>query len=357
MSLTRTRAAVLLSVAVMFGGCAPAETGSQSERRAGTDSASDGVMVVSPTGDDEAEGSFEAPWRTLGAAVARLRPGDRLVVRGGNYEERITDVDIRGGTEAAPIVVEAHPGERPVLAGLLWLVDPDYWTIRGLGITWHPRNRHDEHMVKMIGGTGWALTGNELWGARSFAALLVASGSGSEPAHWQVRGNCIHDTVPTNEVNQDQLIYVNTGLEAGPGVVARNILYGAPNGMGVKLGGPSEDSGGAARVAVVRNTIVDTSQSVLVAWRSTGNRIERNLLYGVGGGYANIRGYQLEGRANVVTRNAGGGATALILNDDDYRGLAVSGENVFPIDPEFESEGCDGFEPGRREVRPYGARS
>lgn len=358
MSLARPTVVALLAVVALLGGCERAGTGPRPEGNGGTFPEAGRVVFVSPAGDDGSAGSFEAPWRTLGVALGRLGPGDRLVVRGGRYEERITDIDIRGGTEAAPIVVEAHPGERPVLAGLLWLRDADHWTIRGLQITWHPTGSPDEHMVKMIGGTGWALTGNELWGARSFAALLVAAGSGGEPAHWRVAGNCIHDTLPTNEVNQDQLIYVNTGLEAGPGVVVRNILYGAPNGMGVKLGGPREDSGGAARVAVIRNTIVDTSQSVLVAWRSTGNRIERNLLYGVGEGYANIRGYQLEGRDNLVARNAGGGASALILNDDgDYRGLAVSGDNLFPIDPDFVSHGCDGFEPGRREVRAYGARS
>jgi len=313
-----------------------------------------GVYVVSPRGDDAARGGVSAPWRTVAYAIGRLRPGDELFLRAGRYVEDVVGVDIAQGTSDAGITVTAWPGESPVLVGLLWLEEPTYWSISGLRITWADGNDSDDHMVKLVGGTDWDFVGNELWGARSYAALLVA-GDGRRPARWRVVGNCIHDTVPTNETNQDQLIYANPGVGAGPGLIAENVLFGAPNGAGVKLGGPDRDSGGASDVLVARNTIVDTAQSVLVSWRSRDNRIEGNLLYGTGEGYGNIRGYELDDDSNEASGNAGGGAERLLMNDEGHGEVVDAGGNVFPVDPELASISCDDHRPANPVARPYGA--
>src|SRR5687768_14299062 len=89
--------------------------------------------AVSPEGDDDAEGSAEDPWRTLEHALAQLRPGDRLVVADGRYEENV-DLHVREGRPEAPIQVVAAAGARPVLVGLLWLEDLSWWDIRGLNV-------------------------------------------------------------------------------------------------------------------------------------------------------------------------------------------------------------------------------
>jgi hypothetical protein len=70
-------------------------------------------LYVSPRGSDDDPGSLDRPWRTIGHAVSRLRPGDTLFLRGGTYLERPT-VEV-SGTAAAPITVQSYPGETAVI--------------------------------------------------------------------------------------------------------------------------------------------------------------------------------------------------------------------------------------------------
>src|SRR5262249_24216021 len=147
------------------------------------------------------------------------------------YDERVTAVALRAGRADAPITVVAAPGERPVLRGLLWLNNASYWTLSGINVTWSAADGPTDHMVKMVDGVGWVYRDAEIWGAHSFAALLVAG----SPSNWAVVDNYIHDTYATNGLNQDHLIYCNCG--SGGGVIERNLLVDSPNGKAVKLGG------------------------------------------------------------------------------------------------------------------------
>ncbi len=70
---------------------------------------------VSPTGDDRAPGTRQAPFRTLAHAAAVVRPGDVCRVRAGTYRETVTLR--RSGTKDSPIRFEAVPGEVVVLSG------------------------------------------------------------------------------------------------------------------------------------------------------------------------------------------------------------------------------------------------
>jgi hypothetical protein len=71
------------------------------------------AYVVSPAGSDVNPGTEARPWRTVSAAVERLRPGDTLLVREGTYFER-PDITV-SGTAAAPITIQSYPGERAVI--------------------------------------------------------------------------------------------------------------------------------------------------------------------------------------------------------------------------------------------------
>ena len=300
---------------------------------------------VSSTGSDDNDGTYAAPWRTIAKGLASLDPGNTLYVRGGTYLEDIRSVHIRPGTAASPVTVTAYPGERPVLQGLLWLHRPSYWTFDGLNVTWNPAtDRSSDHMVKLTNGVGWSFKNAEIWGAQSYAGLLVAGTIQGEPSQWSVTGNCIHDTYPTNHVNQDHLIYANTGTTAGPGLIEHNLLFNAVNGEGVKLGGSEPTSGGAANVTVTHNTIFKTAQNVLVAWASHDNAVYGNLLDGVRPGYANVRGYELVGSGNRVNGNVGVAARTFLLDDPGYLGIADAGDNQMITDPRFDSVGsCQGF--------------
>ena len=310
---------------------------------------------VAPWGNDNNPGSLASPWRSLEEAFVKLQPGDTLFLRGGAYEEEVHARVLQPGTPEQPILVRAYPGERPVLRGLLRLLRPTYWTFDGLNVQWNPQiGNRLEHMVKIGDGVGWTFRNAEVWGARSFAAILVYTTGGEEPRDWRITGCAVHDTKRANKTNQDQLIYVNTGLESGGGQIDHNLLYNATNGSAVKLGGPSADDGGAARVAVEYNTIYNTVQGVLVAWQSWGNIIRRNLIGRQASGYSSVRGYQLTGPDNVVAANGVFATKRAIKNDKGYPGLLDGGGNRNVGDPSFNRKDSTGFRPRKKAAAQYG---
>src|SRR5215212_8647898 len=48
-----------------------------------------GTHFVSTTGSDSNPGTEARPWRTIRQSLTRLKPGQRLYVRGGTYKENI----------------------------------------------------------------------------------------------------------------------------------------------------------------------------------------------------------------------------------------------------------------------------
>jgi hypothetical protein len=321
--------------------------------RAGTPSATTGAgapvaavagttWYVAPSGDDGATGTERTPWRTLGHALAQLTPGDRLYVRGGTYHERITDVALRPGLSGRPILVTAYPHERAVLAGLLWLRSPSYWVFDGLDVTWDDAiGLHDEHMVRIIDGRGWTWTNSEIAGARSFAGMLVAGDKPGEPADWSITNNCIHDTAATNDANEDHNLYIGDMDAAGPGLVERNIIFGAPNGHNIKLGA-GDLSGGPTNVVVRYNTLYGAAVPLILSGRASDVIVERNILGGSARGFL-VRAFELTGTGDVVRDNVGFDAGTFFA--DESPALGDGGGNVL-VDPGIERIGeCDGFRP------------
>jgi hypothetical protein len=309
-------------------------------------SAGASTWYTSTTGSDAAAGSKDKPFATVGRGLAALRSGDTLYVRGGSYAE-VVNRAMPSCTATAPCAVRAYPGERPVVRGLLWLRGGNAWTVDGLGVTWDSARRRSEHMMKVTGGTNWTLRGMEIWGARSYAGLLVAGA----PANWRVTGSCIHDTYPANGLGQDHNIYANTGLSAGPGRIDHNLLFNAVNGLNLKLAGSSPGEG-SANVMADHNTMYNALQNVLVGWASRNNVLERNIA--VKSPLRNYRGYELTGSNNVVRNSLGGLAPALLVSDAGYIPLASSG-NVSGVDPRFDKVGCHGFHPQNPLAQKYGA--
>lgn len=65
------------------------------------------VWYVAPNGSDTADGTEEAPFRTLKKAVSMMQYGDTLYLREGRYEEILKPV--------SNTVICAFPGETPVV--------------------------------------------------------------------------------------------------------------------------------------------------------------------------------------------------------------------------------------------------
>ena len=299
------------------------------------DAVSGEEYAVSPRGNDNADGSAERPWRTLGHALAQLEPGDRLTVGDGEHDEDV-DLDVRPGRVDEPIQVVAAAGARPVVVGLLWLADLSYWDVRGINVTWDDSNRSDQHMVKLTDGTGWRFGDAELWGAKSFAALLVDG----DPQEWLLSGLFVHDTHPANDTNQDHLIYLNSGT--GGGVLERSVLAHSANGRALKIGAPSSGEGEVADIVIRYVTMVDNRgpSNVQLAYDTRDIVIEHSLMVGADEGRANVTTFDLDGEGNVVRNSLGWDSTALIDGSD---GLQEAGGNV-RLDPRLT---------GRNSEQPY----
>lgn len=73
------------------------------------------ILSVAPWGDDNNEGSYTSPWKTLQHGIDNLQPGDRLLVREGIYSEYVSFK--KSGSSENPIFVSVSPGEEVVLNG------------------------------------------------------------------------------------------------------------------------------------------------------------------------------------------------------------------------------------------------
>ncbi|WP_341870932.1 right-handed parallel beta-helix repeat-containing protein, partial [Corallococcus llansteffanensis] len=94
--------------------------------------------VVSPNGDDGAEGSAAAPLRTIAMAVGKAGPGDRIRVLAGTYAERVVlGENTRPGTPEAKITLQGEG--RPKLtpgsgSGALVQVRQPNWVLDGFDL-------------------------------------------------------------------------------------------------------------------------------------------------------------------------------------------------------------------------------
>ncbi len=73
------------------------------------------VFFLSLSGSDSNKGDVDSPFKTFYKAGSVLQAGDTLYVRGGIYNDFITDGINSGTGWDRPITYKAYPGERPVL--------------------------------------------------------------------------------------------------------------------------------------------------------------------------------------------------------------------------------------------------
>ena len=73
------------------------------------------LFVDTLKGNDANNGSTARPWKTVAAAVKRLKPGDTLYLRGGTFYEQVTLT--ASGAQGKPITLCSYPGELAILDG------------------------------------------------------------------------------------------------------------------------------------------------------------------------------------------------------------------------------------------------
>ena len=73
------------------------------------------TYYVATTGSDAASGAIDDPFRTIGYALRRVKPGDTVEVRGGDYCEQIAPSV--SGERTKPITLKGYDGETARIVG------------------------------------------------------------------------------------------------------------------------------------------------------------------------------------------------------------------------------------------------
>lgn len=309
------------------------------------------TKYVATNGNDANPGTVDKPFRSITKALKSMRAGETLLVRGGTYTERVRDFTLPAGTSSARITVRAYPGERPVVKGLMWLKDANYWTFDGINVTWDDATGGaSEHMLKFNNGTGWVFTNAEIWGARSFAAVLISG----TPASYTLSNNNIHDTYAANSQWQDHLIYINSYAGGTGGVIERNLLWNSANGRAIKVGPSSSSSSSPVGNVTIRyNTMFNNMgpANINLSYTAANVRIERNIMQRVSSRKANVDTTSLSGKNNVALNNIGWESTGVVGTESTN--LGNGGGNLF-VDPQFTNAGAGDFRPKNAAAQPYG---
>jgi hypothetical protein len=99
-------------------------------------------IFVAPGGSDDGDGSAAHPYATLSKAVAEVKPGQTIALRGGTYRPTSPISITTSGTAGKPIVLSGYRDERPVIdaSGIpadQWAItqQASWWTVQGLEVT------------------------------------------------------------------------------------------------------------------------------------------------------------------------------------------------------------------------------
>jgi len=268
---------------------------------------------VAPGGSNSHDGSALAPWATLQRAADAVGPGDRVVVRPGNYTGFYLDAS---GSPGSPIEFFAEPG---VLINQRNAVTPD-----GINL-----ERASHIVIDGFAVTGMPRAGVRTVGVASDFAEFVAIRNvhAYDNAKWGILTGHVDDlAIENNETSGSQIehgIYVsNSGNRP---VIRGNVSWGnRANGIhmngDLSLGGDGVISG----ALVSGNRIFDNGLGGGSGINMDGvqnSRIENNLIYNAHA--SGISLYQIDGGApstgNIVINNtihqAADGRWALNIQD------------------------------------------
>lgn len=316
------------------------------------------TLYVATWGNDASTGTAAAPWRTMFWAVRRARPGDTIIVRGGVYREAIGYGAVPGRRDA-PIRLQARPGERVVLMGTIQLEGADFWTIRGINVTYWPEQGRRQFLVKFDGGIGWSFLDAEVWGTRGVSNIMVIGSPKHGPAtYYRIAGNCIHDNDATGDpFMNDHNLYLMPGYRSGPGMIERNIFFNAENGAHIKAAGNTSATG-AANVTIRYNTMVSGAAAVIVGYGTHHTTMWKNLVGRQVGGSASynaaIMGNHVSGWRNIAAHSAVWGYPRSVRSTWDSRHPITSTGTVW-LNPAFDSVSrCSAFHPTNPSAKAFG---
>ena len=176
----RIAAGLLIGCALAFAlaGCGSSDSGESTDTGDRTMEAK--TLHVAPTGSDEqGDGTEEAPFATIGGAIAcGIGPGSEIIVHGGTYGP----VEITGeasGTPEAPVTIRAAEGEKPVIRQKTGKLQSG------------EEGMEDAFAVHMLNVSGLILQGLEIEGGTHGILCESTPEQGEEPLEGITIENCI----------------------------------------------------------------------------------------------------------------------------------------------------------------------
>ncbi len=219
---------------------------------------------VATTGDDNASGDVEYPWRTFKNAISDIiQPGDTIYIRGGVYSEY---ADIYAGDEAIlplfrysgihgdsdnPITYKSYPGETAI-------IDPQF--------------NSDGILLQGDHITGIIIEDLEIRNSW-FSGIRLED----DTSHITIRNNHIHDTDGPLGGNIGA-IRMNTSHDI---LIENNLLHGNYIRAAQNLNGANIFIfGGTTNIFIKNNELYDSEQGVFYKHSGYGNSVfENNYLH------------------------------------------------------------------------------
>ncbi|HKE46941.1 MAG TPA: right-handed parallel beta-helix repeat-containing protein [Rhodanobacteraceae bacterium] len=195
------------------------------------------TYYVATTGNDGNPGTSSRPWRTIQHAADRVAPGDTIRVRAGNYAGANFETS---GTASRPIVLQAYPGETPVINADN-PVTPDGINLEGASYM----------TVK-----GFTVNGRTRAGIRAVTCnhVTIRDNRMDRNGYWGIlTGFCddllIEHNVASRSVHQHGIYVSNSGDRP---VIRRNFVYGNSQ-AGIHMNGDASEGGDG----IISNAIVE----------------------------------------------------------------------------------------------------
>lgn len=184
-----------------------------SDRPMGTGPA---LYVDGVRGNDAAAGSQDAPWKTINAALPKLKPGDTLYLRGGVYYEHVKGTLV--GEARKPITVRAYPGEMVVVDGGLREFSENAATAwepcpNGVKDEYQSTKTYPTDTNRADATNTWGVFGDSMIPLQGYR---LRSDMQSDSMFWERLGEEAPKNAKAGKVNNEMKVYCGPGIWYNP---------------------------------------------------------------------------------------------------------------------------------------------
>jgi parallel beta-helix repeat protein len=251
------------------------------------------VLAALTTAAAHAETREIGPGADVRGAIAALRPGDELVLRGGTYSFSSRFAVTAVGTASQPITIRGKTGEVAVITNapnqnVMEIDGSQHLVIRNLTIT------GGSHGIRLMNSDYVTIEDNEIHGTGDVG---ISANHGGTYEGLIIRRNHIHHTNDTGEglylgCNNDTCRVANS-------IIEWNYIHHT-NGPTVVQGDGIELKEGSYGNVIRHNVIHDTNYPGILTYSTVGNGppnvIESNIIW-------NTNDYAIQSAADSVIRN------------------------------------------------------